>query len=179
MKLLEGNTTCFGRRSVYTHLRLPDPQERRGEVIWFWLSDTSHSSGLAFWCSLHNGLISTHLDMWKKKKKKIHLEKFAVNLCAYLAEVILWYNIVKSFIEPFCSRRSPKSITSSRFYQYDTCLDSNFSKCLPVSKWQTLHFSKRDIILASNVDVRALLQTDHVIHLFTMLIHGLAREPAS
>lgn len=105
------------------------------ELIWFWLSDTS-PLGLTFWCSVHNGLISTHLDV--KKEKKIHLEKFAVNLRAYLAEVILWYNIVKRFIEPFCSMRAPISITSSRFYQYNRCLDSNFPKCLSVSKWQML-----------------------------------------
>ena len=41
---------------------------------------------------MHNELIRTHLETGKKKKKKkrnrkIHLEKFAVNLCAYLPEV--------------------------------------------------------------------------------------------
>lgn len=39
-----------------------------------------------------------------------------------------------------------------------------------------LYFSKKDIILASKVNVRALLPTDLVINLFVMLIHGFTKE---
>lgn len=62
-----GNTTCFSRRSVYTHL-CPFFKREIGEVIWFWFFDTSHSLGPTYWFSVHIGLINTHLDMWKKRK---------------------------------------------------------------------------------------------------------------
>lgn len=77
--------------------------------------------------------------------------------------------------------RGPISITSSRFYQYDTSLDPNFPKCLPVRKQRMLYFSERDITVFKPPTAMSglLLQTDHVIHLFMMLIHGLVREPAS
>ena len=58
------------------------------------------------------------------------------------------------------------------------CLDSKFSWCLPVGKQQMLPGSKRDVE-ASIACVRAVLQTDHVIHLLAMLIHDLVRGPAS
>lgn len=38
------------------------------DLVWFWLLDTGCSLGLTFWCAVHNGLISTHLDVWKKRK---------------------------------------------------------------------------------------------------------------
>lgn len=72
------------------------------------------------------------------EKEKIHLEMFAVNLCAYFAEVVSSYVVVK--------KRFRISILSSRFYQFDTCLDSDLSKYVPVSEWQMFLFSKRDII---------------------------------
>ena len=64
-------------------------------------------------------------------------------------------------------------VTSSRFYQHDTCL--------PVSKRRMLYFSKSAITVFKSPTATSglLLQTDHVIHLFMMLIHGLVREPAS
>lgn len=57
--------------------------------------------------------------MWKKEK--IHLETFAVDLCAYFAEVV-HRMIVKCFIEP-------KSIVSSRFYSFDTWVQTKPHMC--------------------------------------------------